>query len=375
MGAERPPFLIRAVGGASRWLSIALVLAIFVSVNIEVVSRTFAQATIWVTEVTTYLVLAVTFLGAASVASKDAHVRVDLVLNRFSDDRRAAIKAALSWLAVFVCLVTLWKAAGFWEENYTSSSRSWSLLNTPLWIPQTAVLVGVSGLILVLAAQAAQARPALALAPVAVAMALVLLDGTGLAKLDRGANGSLCGLAVLVLAGGCVSGGLRCLFILAAILVPVCALFALSADGALMTKSASLVGILLFLLLTGLPVVYALLAIGIFAIAFWLPPIALDFIGERAWEAVNAFEFAAIPMFVLMGALLVRSNASAEMFAAAGVGLGRVRGALAHASILASGIFAAVSGSSLATAATMGRVAGPEMMDEGYKPQARHRSC
>jgi tripartite ATP-independent transporter DctM subunit len=74
-------------------------------------------------------------------------------------------------------------------------------------------------------------------------------------------------------------------------------------------------------------------------------------------------------MFVLMGAILVRSNASTEMFTAARMGMGRLRGNLAHASILASGIFAAVSGSSLATAATMGRVAGPEMMREGYRPE------
>lgn len=369
VGAERPPFLVHAVGGASRWLSIMFILAIFASVIIEVTSRTFGQATIWATEVTTYLVLAVTFVGAAFVATRDAHVRVDLLLNLFSEDHGTTIKRALSWLAVFVCLVTLWKSAGFWAENYESSARSWSLLNTPLWIPQTAVLVGFSSLILVLAAQSALARRSLALVPIILALALVVLDGTGLFAIDQGVAWSLSGLGLLVLAAAFMSSGPSTLLVLAFVLAPVCALFTLSADSALIMKSTSLVGILLFLLLTGLPVVYALLAIGIFAIVFWLPPIALNFIGERTWEAVNAFEFAAIPMFVLMGALLVRSNASAEMFAAAGVGLGRIRGSLAHASILASGIFAAVSGSSLATAATMGRVAGPEMMREGYKPQ------
>ena len=74
-------------------------------------------------------------------------------------------------------------------------------------------------------------------------------------------------------------------------------------------------------------------------------------------------------MFVLMGAVLVRSNASTEMFASARLCMGRLKGGLAHASILASGVFAAVSGSSIATAATMGRVAGPEMLKEGYRPE------
>lgn len=166
-----------------------------------------------------------------------------------------------------------------------------------------------------------------------------------------------------------MTNGVRTMIALGLVIGPVLVIFWGLSDAGLAARSIGLIGALFFLLLVGLPVAFTLISIGISAILFWLPIVSLAYVGERAWNAVNTFELAAIPMFVLMGSILVRSNASSEMFHAARVCIGRIRGSLAHASVLASGIFAAVSGSSLATAATMGRVAGPEMMDENYDPQ------
>lgn len=341
-----------------------------IAVNFEVIGRSFfGHATIWVTEVSTYLVLVVTFGGAAFVASRDANVRVDLLLNRFSDNTQDTLLKALSWLSVFITLVALWKVTGFWFENYDSGARSWSMLNTPLWIPQLAAVVGLAALVITLASAFPSNSGILGHAPVAVALVFVLADGAGLVSLGTSPHQTLAILAVLTVLSATFVTGLRTAVIAAGATIPAVILFVVTKDAALAVKSLGLIGVLFYLLFSGLPVVFSLLGIGILAMIFWLPPVSLNYIGERAWGAANTFELAAIPMFVLMGAVLVRSNASTEMFAAARLGMGRLRGGLSYASILASGIFAAVSGSSLATAATMGRVAGPEMMEEGYRPE------
>lgn len=242
-------------------------------------------------------------------------------------------------------------------------------MNTPLWIPQSAAVAGLAGLVLALAFSEDARSNGPALLSVIAALVFAALEATDFLPLNPSPLQSVVCLGLLTALGAALSGGGPTLVVSGLILVPVTSLFVLSENADLALKSTSLIGILFFLLFTGLPVVFSLLSIGIFAMMFWLPPVSLNTIGERTWEAVNTFELAAIPMFVLMGAVLVRSNASSEMFTAARTGMGRLRGSLAHASILASGIFAAVSGSSLATAATMGRVAGPEMMREGYRPE------
>ncbi len=364
------------IAGISRLLGMAAVLAMLVSVNIEVVGRSFfGHATIWVTEVSTYLVVAMTFLGAAHAARRDAHIRVDLVLDRLPPEFARHMRQATIWIAVLVTLVALWKVSAFVAENFSSGARSWSLLNMPLWIPQGAAVAGLTGLTLVLLF-APGTRPespgppsAAAVAPALAALAVVLLHGLGLMPWVMDSHAAIAAIAALVAMSAFMASGAAAFVLSLAVTGVVALLFSATSGASLPVQAAVLTGVLFLLLLGGLPVVFSLLGIGIAAMVFWLPAVSLDYIGERAWGAVNTFELAAIPMFVLMGAILVRSNASAQMFRAARVGLGRVPGGLAHASILASGIFAAVSGSSLATAATMGRVAGPEMMTEGYRPQ------
>ena len=369
-GAHTPPTVSGLVTAASRVLALLAVFAMLASVNFEVIGRSFfGHATIWVTEVSTYLVVVITFAGAAFVAGRDANVRVDLLLNRLSPTLQETVSKALAWISVFIALVVLWKVTGFWAENYESGTRSWSLLNTPLWIPQLSAVVGLTGLVVTLALSSASRSGAWGYVPVAGALLYVLLDGAGIISGGLSPHRSVLLLGGLTVFAAALSSGVRAAAAAALLAAPAVIVFLATKDMTLASKSAGMVLVLFFLLFAGLPVVFSLFAIGIFAMLFWLPPVSLNYIGERAWEAVNTFELAAIPMFVMMGSVLVRSNASGEMFAATRLGMGRVRGGLAYASILASGIFAAVSGSSLATAATMGRVAGPEMMSEGYRAE------
>ena len=84
------------------------------------------------------------------------------------------------------------------------------------------------------------------------------------------------------------------------------------------------------------------------------------------WQSVASWELAALPMFVWMGEILFRTNLSAQMFVGLAPWLGRVPGRLLHVNVLACGIFGSVSGSSAATAVTVGKMTVPELKRRGY---------
>ena len=89
-------------------------------------------------------------------------------------------------------------------------------------------------------------------------------------------------------------------------------------------------------------------------------------IGELAWNLSNDFILIAAPMFIMMGELMHRSGMSERLFTALTPWFARIPGRLIHTNIAASAIFAATSGSSVATAATIGTVAIPNMDKGGY---------
>ena len=93
---------------------------------------------------------------------------------------------------------------------------------------------------------------------------------------------------------------------------------------------------------------------------------ALKLIGQTSMRTVTDYTFGVIPMFLLMGALVQASGMSRELFRAAHAMIGHLRGGLGFATIVACGAFAAISGSSVATAATFATVAYPEMRRHSY---------
>src|SRR6201990_187123 len=96
---------------------------------------------------------------------------------------------------------------------------------------------------------------------------------------------------------------------------------------------------------------------------------ALKMVGQTSMRVVTDYTFGVIPMFLLMGAIAARSGMSRELFQAANRFVGHWRGGLGIATIAACAGFAAISGSSVATAATFSTVAYPEMRRYNY-PQS-----
>jgi tripartite ATP-independent transporter DctM subunit len=127
------------------------------------------------------------------------------------------------------------------------------------------------------------------------------------------------------------------------------------------------IGVLLLLMLLRMPIGIAMLLVGIVGFAILNgPQAALSALGSYPYQYAAVYDFAVIPLFVLMGNLGSASGMARALYAAAYSWIGHVRGGLAHATILACAGFAAVSGSSVASAVTMGKVCLPEMRRYDY---------
>ena len=128
--------------------------------------------------------------------------------------------------------------------------------------------------------------------------------------------------------------------------------------------------ILFVLMLLRVPVGMAMGLVGVtgYAMIAGSGP-ALKLVGQTSMRTVTDYTFGVIPMFMLMGAFVSVSGVSRELFRAANAMIGHLRGGLGMATVIACGGFAAICGSSVATAATFSAVAYPEMRRYGY-PQS-----
>jgi C4-dicarboxylate transporter, DctM subunit len=132
---------------------------------------------------------------------------------------------------------------------------------------------------------------------------------------------------------------------------------------------AALLGtVTLLVLFSGVPIAFGLTAVAvgflvIFQGAASLNQLAITFMGE-----LSSFALLTIPLFVLLGASIGVSRAGSDIYESLHRWLARVPGGLVIANILACGLFAAVCGSSPATAAAIGKIGVPEMLRRGYPP-------
>jgi len=125
--------------------------------------------------------------------------------------------------------------------------------------------------------------------------------------------------------------------------------------------------LLLVLMLIRIPVAIAMALVGMTGLTIlnsW--PAAVATLLTEAWTVATYYELTVIPLFVLMGNMASISGMSKDLYAAANAWVGGVRGGLAHATVIGCTGFAALSGSSVASALTLGKVAMPEMARFGY---------
>jgi C4-dicarboxylate transporter, DctM subunit len=130
-----------------------------------------------------------------------------------------------------------------------------------------------------------------------------------------------------------------------------------------------LIGVMLMFFGSGIYIGAALGVLGLIAgFAFSDRPF-WNFIGQMTWGPSSSFVLVAVPLFLLMGEILLRAGLSDKLYRALNVWLHRLPGGLLHTNIISSGVFSAISGSSVATAATMGSVALPFFRNTAYDPR------
>jgi tripartite ATP-independent transporter DctM subunit len=330
--------------------------------------------TSWATETSTYVLIATIFFGAAYTHLTGNNVRVQLVLNRLSPEGARDLGLVTAWIGLLYVAVAGWQAVLMVLSDYEHGARIFSLLLTPTWLPKTPIALGLCLLAAAIVAEIDDLSrfrsKGQRLAPYAlfVAVAVILLAFGRTPPTFPGTRFDLGSAVVLlaVLAGAFVTNGPRVGASVLAICAASVALFVGGKTlGAGFLTALLFVGIVFYLAI-GVRIAFALAFVGMLSVYFLTPvpfPITLP---DRAWTGVNSFSLTAVPLYVLMGAFLVRSGLSNELFSVMTKVLARLPGGLAHAATAGCAVFAAVSGSSVATAATIGTVACPEMTRRGY---------
>lgn len=128
---------------------------------------------------------------------------------------------------------------------------------------------------------------------------------------------------------------------------------------------------ILILIQTGLHVAIALMAVSFVGVVLVKGKLAVAgaLLSQAALDSVARYAFGVIPLFVLMGVLVGASGLGRDLFDVAGQLFRRVRGGLGVATVFANAVFAAVNGTSIASASVFTRIAVPELIRQGYTPR------
>ena len=125
-------------------------------------------------------------------------------------------------------------------------------------------------------------------------------------------------------------------------------------------------GIMVGLLFLGLHVATAMFGVAVLGAVLYLSPALVNAAGTQLWAAMDDYVLLSIPLYILLGEILVRSGSTDRLYRSLADWLNPLPGGLLHTNVGASAIFSAVSGSSVATAATIATVALPSFRKRGY---------
>lgn len=131
-------------------------------------------------------------------------------------------------------------------------------------------------------------------------------------------------------------------------------------------QSYVIVALMVFFLVSSVWIGVSLSIIGFLSFLFFMDVPATSVLANIFWNNTNGSSMFALPLFILMGELLFKSDVSEKLFDGLAPWLDRIPGRLIHVNIFASTIFAAVSGSSAATTATVGKITLPELRKRNY---------
>jgi len=124
----------------------------------------------------------------------------------------------------------------------------------------------------------------------------------------------------------------------------------------------------LLVMFSGMPIAFALGAVAVGFMTFFMPGSALDTVTQNVYEEMASITLLSIPLFILKGAAIGKSPAGKDLYSAMHAWMNKIPGGLGIANVFACALFAAMSGSSPATCSAIGSAGIPEMRQRGYSP-------
>ena len=332
-GSSVSRVVVRYVNGLSDIMGTVAgwgMLSVAIIMSYEIVMRYLGAPTIWVVEISGYAMVWCTFLSAAYVLRYKGHIHVDVLTHHFSQDTRNAFEVInYLFILVFTLLILFYSCTGFMDA-VAMNERSASLLRFHMGWLYGGIVVGCVML-------AMQAFLGIADSGQRVLQARLKDKDRFLPRVFM-----IAGYLLLIAVG--------------------CWLY-------VRYPTVGLVVILLILLFGGIPIFAALGLIGLMGLYILMgADIGLSQIGAICIKALDSFTLLAVPLYILGEQILVSSNVGKELFEVCGKWIGHWPGGSMLTTICACAIFAAISGSSVATAATIGIIAIPEMIRHGYRP-------
>ncbi len=298
-------------------------------VTYEVTMRyLFNSPTTWVLEISIYVTMASTFLSLAYALREKAHVKVDFITNYLSGRTLILLEIFTSLLAILYCLILGWEGLKMTATAYRNWEVSPSVLRVPLFIPQ--VFIPFVSILLTLEF---------------IRLLKNLFRELPVAK-DAQEGSTLLRLWITLLFGA----GLVISFVLLKVSV-----------------NLGLLVLFFVLLLCGIPVAIALGLFGVFGFYFLFGGASmLVQIPVMAYSTLDSFVMVALPLFILTSCVLRLGGVGVRIYQFANVLVRHLPGGLGIASIIFCGLFAAMTGSSVAVAAAVSMIALPEMLARGY---------
>jgi len=313
-------------------LGCLMYLSVAVIITFEVIMRfVFRSPTMWVMEVSSLLTIMASFLLFAYTLQEKGHTRVDFITAMVSRKSVFFLELFTSLLALVYCGVLTWYGIKMVQSSVLMEEVT-QTLQIPLWIPQ--IFVPISG-------------------------GLMCIQLLKFLKNDLFKNREKMAADEYSIKDA-TPGSLAIMFIFIA---------ALTLSLVLLKIEPRLGLPLLFfaLLFNGMPVSYAMGLFGIFGLFFLMGGFnALIHVPLTAYASADSIVIIAFPLFLLSGTILQAGDVGPRIFRLTNVLVRHLPGGIGIASILFCGLFAAMTGSSVAVAAAVSVIALPEMTSRGY---------
>jgi len=321
------------IDGSAKLSSIFIIGIVIVTCYEVVMRYVFNSPTIWTLDFGIYFLVWLSFLSMSYCQKRGKHVHVDLLISRLSEKQRIVLDVATSILFLTGAAIMLYYSTIYTLTAIRTQELSIGLVAHPIWPVKLSISVGTLLLTLYLLIE--------------LVHKVTALSKSQFRSIVEPLSKTITPVLVFVIA-------LAFSLFLLKVAPPLGMIF-----------------LMITLLFFGLPVFPSLLLVGAVGVLIYYGGFSGRIIGFSAimYGSLNDFALVCMPMFVLCGAVIERGGIGRELYDFCTAWFGRLPGGEGIATVVACSIFAAISASSVATAATIGIIAIPALLARKYNPR------